>query len=86
MVWLRTLHSTADFGARAGGYRFYAGLGKEEVKWAKQRFRSAEVRTAARLLRCLASGTVLPSVSAVFTQLQHDALADARSLSRKFCP
>ena len=40
----------------AGGYRFYAGLGKEEAKWAKQRYRTAEIRTAARLLRCLASG------------------------------
>ena len=40
----------------AGGYRYYAGLGQEEAKWRKQRFRTVEIRTAARLLRCLASG------------------------------
>ena len=57
---------------RSGGYRFYAGLGKEEAKWAKQRFRTAEVRTAARLLRCLASGMVSYSAGDSLALLRHD--------------
>ena len=40
----------------AGGHRYYAGLGVEDVKWGKQRFRTVEAQCAAQVLRAASAG------------------------------
>lgn len=56
---VRRSHGRAPV-AGAGGHRYYAGLGVEEAKWGKQRFRTVEAQSAARVLRAASAGESAP--------------------------